>query len=177
MLVEQINRCVALSICVIIIKESRGSLCWSCYRLNSLNLTAGVRRDLGWAGIWHVWCASFRKWILCTHTSREKATAFELEKSSSLHFEFVLTTLGHWILTIYSCLERLEKRKQIEQFLRKNLKGSNLHNYSFPWIHLYFWKCIISRLFKKYIIVSYCAHFLCFAKVYQIFKICIMIRK
>ena len=28
---------------------------------------------------------------LSTHTSREKATAFESEKSSSLYFEFILT--------------------------------------------------------------------------------------
>ena len=30
---------------------------------------------------------------LSTHTSREKATAFEWEKSSSLYFEFILTNI------------------------------------------------------------------------------------
>ena len=86
--------CCQLSICVIIIKESRGSLYGSCYQLNSPNLTEGwgvqrVRRGTKERGL-HV-CASWRKWIVCVHTSLKQLTAIELVKSSSLYFEFVLT--------------------------------------------------------------------------------------
>ena len=46
------HACCWLSICIIIIKESRGSLCRSCYKLNSPNLTEewGLGCVEGWGG-------------------------------------------------------------------------------------------------------------------------------
>ena len=38
-----------------------------------------------------MWALHEEEMDLSTHTSREKAGAFESEKSSSLYFEFVLT--------------------------------------------------------------------------------------
>ena len=40
---------------------------------------------------------------MSTHTSREKATAFESEKSSSLYFELILTTMFYFIMSISMC--------------------------------------------------------------------------
>ena len=40
--------------------------------------------------------ASLRKWILCTHTSRELTSAFESVQSSFLYFEFVLTIISFY---------------------------------------------------------------------------------
>jgi len=38
---------------------------------------------------------------LSTHTSGEKSTAFELEKSSSLYFEFILTIFYYFTLLFH----------------------------------------------------------------------------
>ena len=38
-------------------------------------------------------CTSWRKWIVCVHTSWKQLTAIEPVKSSSLYFEFVLTSI------------------------------------------------------------------------------------
>ena len=89
------------SICIISMKESRGSLCQSCYQPNSPNLTEGwgvqrVRRGIKERGL-HV-CASWRKWIVCEYILKQ-LTAIEPVKSSSLYFEFVLTPVpfeGSW---------------------------------------------------------------------------------
>ena len=48
-----------------------------------------------------MWCASWRKWILCTHTSRELTSAFESVKSSSLYFEFILTNMYFSFWMVY----------------------------------------------------------------------------
>ena len=53
-----------------------------------------------------MWALHEEEMDLSTHSSGEKATAFESEKSSSLYFELILTTVyrtgvGRQIMNIY----------------------------------------------------------------------------
>jgi len=127
MLVEQINRCIALSICVIIIKESWGDVELHIGRADQQVRCAeyhkGVKRlpvwellpaqlsKPDWAGMFyrgvrwgkkerglHVW-ASWRKWILCTHTSWKRLRHLSRKNRLPYIFEFVLTTccLDSWL--------------------------------------------------------------------------------
>ena len=91
-----------------------------------------------------------RKWILSTHSSGEKATAFESEKSSSLYFELILTKIfERWNLSILYLVNILiiEEKKRTKTILELFISFHSLFGYlqvpSLVWISFYIYRCFL----------------------------------